>query len=38
MITWKEFLTEQAIAINGDYDFGNLNYINNGDQIIAKTV
>lgn len=37
MITWKEFMNEQAIARNGDYDFGNLNYINNGDQIIAKT-
>lgn len=36
MLRWKEFLQEQAVAKKGDYDFGNLNYINNGDQIIAK--
>lgn len=37
MIKYREFMNEQAIARNGDYDFGNMNYINNGDQIIAKS-
>ena len=33
MSIYDKFLTEMAIAKNGNYDFGNLDYIGNGERV-----
>lgn len=39
MSVYDKFLYEQAIAVSGSYDFGNLKYINhNGKHILSKEV
>ena len=35
MSVYDKFLTEMSIARSGDYDFGNLNYIGNGETLIS---
>ena len=35
MSVYDKFLTEMAVAKDGNYDFGNLDYIGNGERVLS---